>query len=108
MTTERYQGWENYETWAVKLWMDNEEGTYLYWRETAQTAWDLATADLPFTRDERAALDLADDLKEWHEEQLPEVAGFVGDLLQAAFSEVNWMEIAKSLLEDVDKEEVPE
>ena len=23
-----YNGWTNYETWAVKLWMDNEEGSY--------------------------------------------------------------------------------
>lgn len=28
-----YNGWSNYETWNVKLWIDNEEGSYDYWRE---------------------------------------------------------------------------
>ena len=23
-----YNGWSNYETWAAKLWMDNDEGAY--------------------------------------------------------------------------------
>lgn len=32
----RYQGWTNYETWAVKLWMDNEEPSYLHWKETTR------------------------------------------------------------------------
>ncbi len=26
-----YNGWSNYETWNVKLWMDNDEGSYNYW-----------------------------------------------------------------------------
>jgi len=32
----KYNGWTNYETWAVKLWMDNEEPSYRYWRERAE------------------------------------------------------------------------
>lgn len=28
-----YNGWPNYETWNVMLWMDNEEGAYTYYRE---------------------------------------------------------------------------
>jgi len=27
---ETYNGWTNYQTWAVKLWMDNDEGAYRY------------------------------------------------------------------------------
>ena len=28
MTEEKYEGWENYETWAVNLWLSNDEGLY--------------------------------------------------------------------------------
>ena len=32
-----YNGWTNYETWAVKLWFDNEEATYRNWMERARS-----------------------------------------------------------------------
>ena len=32
-----YNGWANYETWAVKLWFDNEEATYRTWMERARS-----------------------------------------------------------------------
>lgn len=37
---KKYNGWTNYETWNVALWLDNEEGSYNYWRETAQEIYD--------------------------------------------------------------------
>ncbi len=99
-----YNGWSNYETWVVKLWMDNDAASYRHMREQAQEAWDSAQASKSFTRKERAELDLADTLKEDHEEAMSQVEGAQGnvfsDLLGAALSEVNWMEIAKSILND--------
>jgi len=109
MTTEKgYNGWTNYETWAAKLWMDNEEGSYRHWGSEAQDAWDAAEADGTFTREENAASALAEALKEDHESGMPEVSGLWADLLNTALSEVNWHEIAASLIEDVDKEEEAE
>jgi hypothetical protein len=33
MTAKKtYNGWPNYETWNVMLWMDNDEGMYRYYR----------------------------------------------------------------------------
>ena len=86
MATKTYEGWSNYETWAVKLWMDNEEGTYRYWRREARNA---TSADR-----------LADQLKDEHTDAAPEVEGVFGDLLTAALSEVDWLEIAESLIAD--------
>ena len=103
-THKEHNGWYNYETWLVKLWIDNEEGSSRYWDETAQEVYDDAEADGTFTRDERAALDLADRLKDEFEEAQPEVTGFWADLLNAAMSEVNWHEIAEHYIADVEKE----
>jgi hypothetical protein len=95
-----YNGWKNYETWVVSLWMDNEKGSYDFWREQAH---EIATRSKPtdhFTSKEQAALTLSDVLKSEHEAALPELQGFAADLLNAAFSEVYWYEIAEHLLEE--------
>ena len=92
-----YSGWSNYETWAVKLWMDNEEGTYYEWRERTMTAWESSDHDRDAT-----ARELEDALKLEHEEAMPEIAGVWSDLLTAALGEVDWHEIALALIDDND------
>lgn len=37
-TLPTYNGWPNYPTWNVALWMDNDESDYHYARELARTA----------------------------------------------------------------------
>lgn len=121
MTTQdtTYQGWTNYETWNVDLWLNNDQSSYNHWRSEAQDAWDEAsepsanarlTGREPFTREQRAAFILEKKLKEELDDlaELPELPSFYSDLLNAALSEVNWLEIAKSWLEDVDKTEEDE
>lgn len=105
MTKNEYNGWTNYETWCLKLWIDNEEGTQSHWQSEADRIYSESEADEPFTRLERATLDLSDVLKSEFEESKPELDGFWGDILNAALSEVNWHEIAENMLEDVDKDE---
>jgi hypothetical protein len=107
----RYNGWTNYETWNVKLWMDNDQGSYHGGQDAAQTAWDEAEAERSFTREERATLDLADSLKESYEDAMADIlegahqsASVWADLLGAALSEVNWYEIAEHMIADVDRE----
>src|SRR6266436_3571722 len=95
MNNKEYNGWYNYETWLVKLWIDNEEGSSRYWDEVAQEVYDESEAERFFTRDERAALTLSDRLKDEFEEAQPEVSGFWADLLNASMSEVNWHEISE-------------
>ena len=33
-----YNGWTNYETWCIHLWLTNEEGTYNHCRDAARQA----------------------------------------------------------------------
>jgi len=87
MEHKEYNGWTNYETWVVSLWMDNEQSTYDFFREQARHWTDVDR--------------FADCLKEYHEELLPKLKGFAADLMNAAMSEVNWFEIASHLKADI-------
>ena len=100
-----HQGWANYETWAVKLWMDNEEPSYLHWKDFTNGMMDHPPTGNEFISAERKLVhELADNVKDYHEDQMPELEGFAGDLLNAAFSEVDWTEIAESLIRDANEE----
>jgi hypothetical protein len=104
MNEKGYNGWTNYETWLVKLWIDNEQGSQEYWAEAAQDAAKRSVARYDWESDRGAAVhSLSERLKDEHEEQVSTVAGVTGwiaDLVGAALSEVNWSEIAESLIED--------
>jgi hypothetical protein len=114
MADKTYNGWTNYETWAVKLWIDNEQGTYEYWREAAVDAWEMAGDETPnqfMDHSSNAQSMLATRLKDEHDSQSdhPVFAAAEGsvyaDLLNAALSDVNWHEIAESLLESEQENE---
>jgi hypothetical protein len=100
-----YKGWTNYETWAVSLWLDNEEPSYRHW--TGRARWWKGRED--------AASRLAEELKEELQDgnRLGEPSVY-GDLLSAALSGVNWQEIAEGYLDAVgdadgaDQETTPE
>ncbi len=102
MTNKEYNGWYNYETWLVNLWIDSTEGSQSYWAGRAQEAFDNAEASRPFTKAEQATLDLSNQLKEETEESSPLTeATLFTDLLNGALSEVNWHEIAGHWVENV-------
>jgi len=99
----KYNGWTNYETWLCNLHFDN------FWQEEAQNYYDQAEADETFTKEERAALDLSEAIKESVTEIVDETKcaenGFVSDIINATLSAINYYEIAKGYIEGVDKEE---
>lgn len=103
---KQYNGWANYETWAVKLWIDNEEPSYRHALSLATEHYSDASADKTFSRSERARFGLADALKEMLEDGNPLTgeASVYSDLLSAALSEVNWDEIAEAYIEEVQEE----
>jgi len=106
-----YNGWTNYATWAVKLWIDNEEGSYHAVREAAREVWETTDVDDPdgtphsLQHKEWAARYFARDLEDIVCDlfDLPE-EGLAGDLCGSALSDVNWEEIAESIVEDIAEE----
>ena len=108
MEKKDYNGWTNYETWCVKLWLDNEQSTSEYWSEQAQEQFENAEirAEKYFSQSEKARFTLADQLKQQITDEQPEMgASMYSDLLGAALSEVNWNEIANAFLEEVENYE---
>lgn len=97
-----YQGWSNYETWAVALWIDNEEPTYNEWRERARRALrDAEPAYAGQPKPDAARIALAGQLKVWLENKAPDLkATLWSDLLTAALSEVDVYEIAGHWIEE--------
>lgn len=97
---ERYNGWRNYETWNLALWIGNDQGSDEYWRERTQEAYKNADRSRFFTKREQAILDLSHQLQDEIEEGTPIVTGFYADVLNAAIGEVDWYEIAEHWIDD--------
>ena len=76
-----YNGWTNYETWAVNLWLTNDEDTAGMLSELAEGTGDLWQK--------------AEELKGWVQDDNPVdyKAGLYSDLLNASLGRVDWHEI---------------
>lgn len=105
MNENTYDGWLNYETWAVAIWLDTDQSSHLYWREQARRHRETSlkcerVVDGTWTPENAAKYNLADQLKEEISGNAPEVfSGAYSDLLHSALAEVNWEEIAAHYIE---------
>ena len=98
MPDNTYQGWTNRETWALMLWVNNDEGLYDLYRETVQSG--LAAHSEDSVRSLTETLLRSDEYRaefgdEWPE-GLRQVANEVGSLWR-----IDWAEVVESLTENV-------
>lgn len=91
-----YNGWTNYETWATAAWLFNNESAYRIMRAIAEIAcWhdddeDNVTELAYAIYDYVMYLVNSDDF----------ITDLFVDLIVASLYQVNWLEIAESVLED--------
>ncbi len=101
MKTKTYNGWTNYETWCVKLWMDDDKADSAAWDSQAEAWLEANLMDNSFTSAERQRVyGLVEDLKNRYLDQMPKLNGCYRDLLRSSLQSVNWYEIAEHLLAD--------
>ena len=104
MTDDRYNGWTNYETWCVKLWIDNDQSMQEMYIERAGELLRNPERGEGFAR--APSHSLADQMRLDFEEATPEFGNNVfSDLLNSALSSVNWNEIAEAFVEDAMEED---
>lgn len=98
MSDTTYQGWSNYATRTVNLWLSNDEGDYRFWTATARQALSDHDGD-----SDAAARYVADAVRETLGEMADAsgVDGVLGDLLSGAIDDVDCEEVAQSWVGDV-------
>ena len=87
---EGYQGWKNYATWGVALIIDNEQG---YYNRAIQMVDEIMSKE----DKELVRVEVADALKAWVEDEpaaLDGLSDMQQQLINAALSDVDWMELA--------------
>ena len=92
MSDEGYNGWKNYPTWAVNLWLTNDQGSEEWALDITRAAIDNDGAHVRY--------DVASELKYAVRENYEpgENADMATDLLGYAFDCVDWYEIADAFI----------
>jgi len=104
-----YNGYSNYETWAVQLWIDNTESKSAFWRRLAEEVYNhQASEQVHFSKVEDATCILAEKLRDSYNNGMERILNDANvngtvwaDLLNASVCAVNFGEIAKNLMESV-------
>ena len=103
----QYNGWTNYETWSVSLWISNNQHDNEFWADAASRCLEDAGNDsdvqtLNLSVRQVARFRLANQLKDVTLNNSPlSEPSLYSDLLAASLREVNWEEVANSWLNEL-------
>jgi hypothetical protein len=89
-----YEGWENQETWAVALWINNDQGLQEMVRETAIDFGDDISGFIDYLKD---FVEDNNPLKDAHD--------LYADLMMGAIGNVDWSELARTFIDEAKEEE---
>ena len=106
MSAQTCNGWTNYETWLVNVWMSNSQGDQQYWDE--QTG-EVLEEEADHDGDTFPVVRLGERIGEWLDEIRADLvadstASLMSDLLGGAISAVDTVEIARHLLDDYEED----
>lgn len=82
-----YNGYKNYPTWNLNLWMDNDYGTYKHYHD------ELRNLD-PYELAECIREDVDRDV-----EEKVIASGYISDILTWALQQIDYLEIAENIVE---------
>lgn len=106
MADQEYQGWSNYETWAVALMLDNDRAEYEFVMSLVEDCLEMGNSNKETETLEEflhsdCEINLADTLRDYIEDNNPleGQATVYGQLLMGAIHNVNWMELAEHFLD---------
>ena len=86
MDNDKYNGYTNYATWNICLWIDNDEADQEYWKDVANG---------------KDRHELASVLEDYFKDNIPdEVMGPHRDILLNALGNVDWVEVADNILSE--------
>jgi hypothetical protein len=116
MGDKTYNGWKNYETWAVGMFLDgNYDGPGTYYGAIETVRQQLEDIEHPtseyWTREQSERFGVADALKDYvgemtnpsmvDDDHPTQLDGLVADLFGAALDSVDWDELADAWIENV-------
>ena len=105
-----YNGWVNYETWAYKLYLDQNQELKDSWIDRVRKVhWEIA----PNGDENATRWIIAGELKEENDDRIEEIKSLVTwnldehsnvllGFVETAFSQVHWEDVARSLCADAD------
>jgi len=83
-----YNGWTNYETWYINLWLTNDQSSYNYWSSVTNECTSI----------HELSEQIKDDIDK--NNPLSSESSLYSDLLSSAISSCNFYEIAQSFWQD--------
>jgi hypothetical protein len=110
MEDQKYNGWQNRDTWVIALWMGNEkliEEMIEEWIEELETG----------TTKEDAITEIANQIKAWINAEIDDALetmadefakGIISDMIDLEDGNIDWEAIAEGYLEDYQPEKEDE